>query len=71
MFFNVGVEIGQILFVGALVAGFFLLRPLLLRIVRGEDGSPPHWTTLTTPASYAVGIIAAYWMIDRINGFWA
>jgi hypothetical protein len=71
LFFNIGVEIGQILFVGALVAGFFVLRPLLLPIVREDDGRPPHWTTLTTPASYAVGIIAAYWMIDRINGFWA
>ena len=71
LFFNVGVEIGQILFVAALVVAFFVIRPVLMPIVRGKAGEPPHWTTLTTPASYVVGIIAAYWMFDRINGFWA
>ena len=71
LFFNVGVEIGQILFVAVLVASFFMLRPLMLPVVRGNRGGPPHWTTLTTPASYVVGIMAAYWMFDRINGFWA
>ena len=29
-----------------------------------------HWTALTAPASYIIGSIASYWMIDRIAGFW-
>ncbi len=57
LFFNVGVEIGQVLFVLALVAAWYLLRPLLLRDLR-------------VPASYIIGSIASYWMLDRVAGFW-
>jgi hydrogenase/urease accessory protein HupE len=56
LFFNVGVEIGQILFVLLLVAGYLLLRPR---------------RAITVPASYVVGILASYWLIDRVSGFWA
>ena len=69
LFFNVGVEIGQILFVLALLAAFFVLRPLLSRLLR-TDGDDVHWTSLTTPASYVIGGMASYWLIDRIAGFW-
>ncbi len=58
LFFNIGVEIGQILFVLALVAAYFLIRPL-------------PWRDLRVPASYVIGSIASYWMIDRVAGFWA
>ncbi len=69
LFFNIGVEIGQILFVLTLLAIFFVLRPLLSRLLQANDESV-HWTTLTTPASYIIGGIASYWLIDRITGFW-
>ena len=36
LFFNIGVEIGQILFVLALLAGFFILRPLFVRLLRSS-----------------------------------
>ena len=71
LFFNVGVEIGQILFIGALLAGFFLLRPVFVRVLRSARDSEVHWRSLTIPASYAIGSIASYWMIDRVTGFWA
>ena len=58
LFFNIGVEIGQILFVLGLVAAYFLIRPLPRRDLR-------------VPASYVIGSIASYWMIDRVVGFWA
>ena len=70
LFFNVGVEIGQILFVLALVAAFFILRPVLTRLLKRPDDSVTHWESLTVPASYLIGSIASYWMIDRIAGFW-
>ena len=70
LFFNVGVEIGQILFVLALLAGFLVLKPVLARLLRSSAGEPVHWTALTLPASYVIGSIASYWMIDRIAGFW-
>ena len=70
LFFNIGVEIGQILFLLALLAAFLVLRPALTRMlrVRGEHGI--RWDTLTTPAGYVIGGLASYWMIDRIAGFW-
>lgn len=70
LFFNVGVEIGQILFVLALLAGYFILRPLLVRLLRSSADEEVHWSALTSPASYVIGSVAAYWMIDRIGGFW-
>ena len=70
LFFNIGVEIGQILFVLALIVAFFALRPLLLRLLRASQDEDVHWSTLTVPASYVIGSIASYWMIDRISGFW-
>lgn len=69
LFFNIGVEIGQILFVLALLAGFFVIRPLLRRLLT-TDGDEMHWTSLTTPAAYIIGGVASYWLIDRISGFW-
>ena len=70
LFFNVGVEIGQILFVLALLLAFFALRPLLVRLLRWGPDDAVHWSSLTIPASYVIGSIASYWMIDRVSGFW-
>jgi hydrogenase/urease accessory protein HupE len=70
LFFNVGVEIGQLLFIGVLLAGFFVLRPVLVRMLRSVEDNSVHWRSLTMPASYVIGSIASYWMIDRISGFW-
>ena len=69
LFFNVGVEIGQILFVLALVAVFLATRPVLKRLLAAQDHEV-HWTWITTPASYVIGSVASYWLIDRISGFW-
>ena len=70
LFFNVGVEIGQILFVLALVAAFLVLRPALVRLLRSARDSDVHWSSLTVPASYLIGAVASMWMIERVAGFW-
>ena len=67
LFFNIGVEIGQILFVAALFAGYAVLR-VLSRRPTGEDGAPA--LRLAVPASYVIGTVASFWMIERIAGFW-
>ena len=54
----------------ALIVAFLALRPLLLRLVRAGRDEDVHWSTLTIPASYVIGSIASYWMIDRVSGFW-
>lgn len=70
LFFNVGVEIGQILFVLALLIGFFVLRPALKRLLLSARDHEVHWSSLTAPASYVIGSIASFWLIDRVSGFW-
>ena len=59
LMFNVGVELGQLLFIAAI-----LLLLMALRKVRREW---PAWVN-QVPA-YGIGSIAAFWFIDRVTGF--
>ncbi len=61
LFFNVGVEIGQIVFVLAVIAVIKALKHIMLDIKQPQ---------IEKPAAYVVGILATYWMIERITGFW-
>jgi hydrogenase/urease accessory protein HupE len=70
LFFNVGVEIGQVLFVLALVAAFLVLRPAFVRLLRSVQDNDVQWSSLTVPASYLIGSVASMWMIERVAGFW-
>ncbi|MCT4624175.1 MAG: HupE/UreJ family protein, partial [Schleiferiaceae bacterium] len=58
-FFNIGVELGQLAFV------FFILgiSVLVNRII-----IVPKW--IPKLSAYAIGSVAAYWMIERVVGFW-
>jgi hydrogenase/urease accessory protein HupE len=58
--FNLGVEIGQLIF----VAGLFLSARLLKLLWR--NGS---LDALKLPVSYGCGSIAAFWMIERVAAF--
>lgn len=60
--FNLGVEIGQILFIALVLLTAWAARRLYPQIVR--IGSK-----LTRPASYAIGTVAAFWVIERIAAF--
>ncbi len=57
--FNVGVELGQLLFIAA-----SLILVMALRKVRIEW---PAWAR-QLPA-YGIGGIAAFWFIGRVSGF--
>jgi hypothetical protein len=61
LFFNVGVEVGQLLFIGAV-----FVVVLLLRRVRTQW---PQWA-YHAPV-YAIGSIAAFWTIDRVLAFFS
>ncbi len=63
MFFNVGVEIGQLLFVASVFATIALSRRITLRI----NVPQPAWAWAVPP--YAIGSLAAYWVIQRIAAF--
>jgi len=58
--FNVGVECGQLMFVGAVLG----LRFLIMRGVRNQV----DW--LPVAASYGIGAVAAFWTIQRVASFW-
>jgi hypothetical protein len=60
LFFNIGVEIGQLIFVGAL---------LLLGVLARRFARPEHLRYAATASCYAIGGLASYWLIDRITNF--
>jgi hydrogenase/urease accessory protein HupE len=59
LFFNVGVELGQLLFVGSFVVLAVLARRVALPM------SP--WTARLS--AYGIGAVAAFWTIERVAGF--
>jgi len=59
LFFNVGVEVGQLAFIAAVLAVWLRLRRLRI--------AWPAWA-LRLPA-YAIGSVAAYWTIERVSRF--
>jgi hypothetical protein len=60
LFFNVGVEVGQLLFIAALLA----------LAVAGRRLWPARPIWAWRVAAYAMGGIAAYWTIERSAAFW-
>ncbi len=67
--FNAGVEIGQIGFVLAGISLFRAVGWLWQRVGDSELSAGRVMQLLERPTGYAVGILAAFWVVDRINGF--
>lgn len=61
--FNVGVEIGQLMFVAAALS----LRALLLRFRRAR----PTLRYARPVASYGLGTLAAFWLFESVSSFWS
>jgi hydrogenase/urease accessory protein HupE len=59
LFFNLGVEVGQLLFVGAVLA--------LVALIRVHRLPLPAWLKLVPP--YAIGTIAMFWVFERVASF--
>ena len=59
--FNVGVEIGQLLFIAAILAARWVLVRVPMR--------PPAWAH-ALPA-YVIGAIAMFWVLERVRAFWS
>jgi hydrogenase/urease accessory protein HupE len=59
LFFNVGVEIGQLLFVAVVLS--------LAALVRLGRRPLPHWAGLVPP--YLIGSVAMFWVIQRVSLF--
>jgi hydrogenase/urease accessory protein HupE len=59
LFFNVGVEVGQLLFVTVVLS--------LAALVRLGRRPLPHWSGLVPP--YLIGSVAMFWVIQRVSIF--
>jgi hydrogenase/urease accessory protein HupE len=63
LFFNVGVEVGQLLFIASVIAMIALAGRITPRV-----GAPrPAWAWAVPP--YAIGGLAVFWMLQRIVSF--
>jgi hydrogenase/urease accessory protein HupE len=58
--FNIGIELGQLTFVAAVLAAGYLLRRVLAR--------RPSWSEWVP--IYAMGCLSAYWVLARIEVVW-
>ena len=67
LFFNVGVEVGQLLFIAAVFAVITLAQILMRIVVRRFSVSQPVWAWCVPP--YAIGGLAMFWVIQRIAAY--
>jgi hypothetical protein len=63
LFFNVGVEIGQLLFIAAALVVLAAAK----RIRAALPLAPPAWTGRVPP--YVIGGIASGWLLERVASF--
>lgn len=63
LFFNIGVEVGQLIFVALVMSCFWLARQL----ARNTNYTQPTWAPMIAP--YLIGGIAAFWVIERFSTF--
>ena len=60
--FNLGVELGQLVFIAVVLA--------IMRIALLVPLPVPAGPRLRIAASYAIGSVAAFWFVERLIGFW-
>jgi hydrogenase/urease accessory protein HupE len=63
LFFNVGVELGQLIFVASVLALIATGRSLARRLQVRQ----PDWLWRVAP--YAIGGFASFWLVERVAGF--
>jgi hypothetical protein len=63
LFFNVGVELGQLFFIAAALGVLAAWRRLSPRLASGQ----PAWMAVAVP--YAIGGLASFWFIERVASF--
>jgi hydrogenase/urease accessory protein HupE len=66
LFFNLGVEAGQLAFIGVLV---LLLLAVQWSMRKSRIERESLLARMEKPVAYAVGSLAAFWMIERVGGF--
>jgi hydrogenase/urease accessory protein HupE len=65
--FNIGVEIGQVLFVATMLLVFWLISQGLKTIQCDSAG----WLKkIERSTAYGIGSITMFWTVERVSGFW-
>jgi hydrogenase/urease accessory protein HupE len=70
LFFNIGVEIGQLVFVAAVLSSILLLGQAASRLLEAALVKPA-FDRLDGAIAYGIGVVAAYWLIERTTAFFA
>ena len=68
LFFNVGVEIGQLIFVAAILSTMSLFRYTASKLLEPAR-IRSALDRLDVTVGYAIGVMAAYWLIERTTAF--
>jgi hydrogenase/urease accessory protein HupE len=68
LFFNLGVEVGQLAFVAGVMILAWVVRWLTSRRF-GPVRAQRAFARLDVTAAYVIGALAAYWVIERTSGF--
>ena len=58
--FNVGVELGQLIFIGVAIVFIKIIKQLVDKL--------PTWSWKVLP--YSMGIVASFWFVERVVAFW-
>jgi hydrogenase/urease accessory protein HupE len=69
LFFNLGVEFGQLAFVAAVMALAFVVQRLASAWWEAA-AVPRTFARVDVACAYGIGTLATYWSIERIAGFW-
>jgi hydrogenase/urease accessory protein HupE len=70
LFFNLGVEVGQLVFVAVVLAVGWAWLKVTSR-GWGSAVAQRRFARLDVAAAYVIGTLAAYWLIERTTGFWS
>jgi hydrogenase/urease accessory protein HupE len=65
LFFNAGVEVGQLVFIATVLAAMAVIARVARRL-----GAIQPLTRVQRFAAYALGIPAAFWFLQRLQPFW-
>jgi hypothetical protein len=60
VFFNIGVELGQLAFVAIVLMSGWLVHRIKVFPLRSAE----------MITSYVIGSVAAYWLIERVAAYW-
>jgi len=69
LFFNLGVELGQLLFVASVMAALTGAAFIGRRLSQLGIDPKPAYAASESAAAYAIGSVAAFWLIDRTLNF--